>query len=66
MIRTFEYIPAVMPRICVYSGSSFGASPEYAMAAATFATACARSGLGIVYGGSSAGLMGVLAEAVGR
>jgi uncharacterized protein (TIGR00730 family) len=63
MIRTFQYIPAVMPRICVYSGSSFGASPEYATAAATFATACARRGLGIVYGGSSAGLMGVLAEA---
>ncbi len=52
-----------MPRICVYSGSSFGASPEYATVAASFATACARRGLGIVYGGSSAGLMGVLADA---
>jgi uncharacterized protein (TIGR00730 family) len=52
-----------MSRICVYSGSSFGASPEYATAAAAFATACVRRGLGIVYGGSSAGLMGVLADA---
>jgi uncharacterized protein (TIGR00730 family) len=52
-----------MARICVYSGSSFGASPEYATAAAVLATTCARRGLGIVYGGSSAGLMGVLADA---
>jgi hypothetical protein len=58
-----QYIPAAMARICVYSGSSFGASPEYATAAAVLATACARRGLGIVYGGSSAGLMGVLADA---
>jgi uncharacterized protein (TIGR00730 family) len=62
MIRIYPYIAAAMSRICVYSGSSFGASPEYATAAATFATACARRGLGIVYGGSSAGLMGVLAD----
>jgi uncharacterized protein (TIGR00730 family) len=57
------YIPTFMPRICVYSGSSFGASPEYATAAADFAIACARRGLGVVYGGGSAGLMGVLADA---
>jgi uncharacterized protein (TIGR00730 family) len=54
---------SAMPRICVYSGSSFGASPEYAAAAATFASGCARRELGIVYGGSGAGLMGVLADA---
>jgi uncharacterized protein (TIGR00730 family) len=54
---------AAMPRICIYSGSSFGASPKYATAAASLATACARRGLGIVYGGSRAGLMGVLADA---
>src|SRR5882672_1783823 len=51
-----------MPRICVYSGSSFGASPDYATAAARFGAACARRGLGIVYGGGSVGLMGVLAD----
>jgi uncharacterized protein (TIGR00730 family) len=51
-----------MLRICVYSGSSFGASPEYATAAATFGAACARRGLGVVYGGGSVGLMGVLAD----
>jgi uncharacterized protein (TIGR00730 family) len=63
MIQTFQYIASYMPRICVYSGSSLGASPEYATAAADFATACTRRGLGIVYGGGSAGLMGVLADA---
>ncbi len=52
-----------MPRICIYAGSSFGASPEYAAAAAAFGTACARRGLGIVYGGGRVGLMGVLADA---
>lgn len=51
-----------MLRICVYSGSSFGASPEYANAAATFGGICAQRGLGIVYGGGSVGLMGVLAD----
>ena len=51
-----------MRRICIYSGSSFGASPEYATAAASFGAACARRGLGIVYGGGSVGLMGVLAD----
>ena len=51
-----------MLRICVYSGSSFGASPAYAKAAATFGAACARRGLGVVYGGGSVGLMGVLAD----
>jgi len=52
-----------MRRICIYSGSSFGASPEYAAAAAAFGTACARRELGIVYGGGSVGLMGVMADA---
>lgn len=52
-----------MTRICVYSGSSFGASATYAEAAQSFGAACARRGLGIVYGGGGVGLMGVLADA---
>lgn len=52
-----------MTRICVYAGSSFGGSPSYAGAAAEFGAACARRGLGIVYGGGSVGLMGALADA---
>ncbi|MFN2475189.1 MAG: TIGR00730 family Rossman fold protein [Chthoniobacterales bacterium] len=51
-----------MYRICVYSGSSFGASHQYAAVAAAFGSACARRGFGIVYGGGSVGLMGVLAD----
>ena len=52
-----------MRRICVYCGSSFGASPDYARAAEEFGAACARRGFGIVYGGGHVGLMGVLADA---
>ena len=52
-----------MPRICVYAGSSLGASPEYARAATTFGTACARRGIGIVYGGGRFGMMGAVADA---
>jgi hypothetical protein len=52
-----------MTRICVYAGSSPGASPAYAAAARGFGRACARRGLGIVYGGGGSGLMGELADA---
>lgn len=52
-----------MFRLCIYAGSSFGGSADYSKAAAAFGAACARRGLGIVYGGGSVGLMGVLADA---
>jgi len=51
-----------MFRVCIYSGSSFGKSREYSVAAAAFGSACARRGLGIVYGGGSVGLMGIVAD----
>src|SRR5438034_1372549 len=51
-----------MSRICIYSGSSFGASRQYAAVASAFGIACARRGFGIVYGGGSVGLMGALAD----
>jgi len=50
-------------RVCVFAGSNAGTRPEYAAAARALATACAARGLGIVYGGGSVGLMGVLADA---
>ncbi|MGE5645416.1 MAG: TIGR00730 family Rossman fold protein [Acidobacteriota bacterium] len=50
-------------RICVYCGSSGGARPEYRAAAAAVGTALARRGVGLVYGGSNVGLMGVAADA---
>ena len=49
--------------VCVFCGSSPGANPAFAAAAAAVGTGLARRGLGLVYGGASAGLMGVLADA---
>jgi len=51
-------------RICVYCGSNRGQRPEYAAAAVRLASELVRRGLELVYGGSSKGIMGVLADAV--
>lgn len=50
-------------RVCVFAGSSPGARPEYAAAAAELGRALATAGVGVVYGGGAVGLMGVLADA---
>jgi uncharacterized protein (TIGR00730 family) len=50
-------------RVCLYAGSSPGADPSYADAAAEVSRALAGRGIGVVYGGASVGLMGVLADA---
>jgi uncharacterized protein (TIGR00730 family) len=52
-----------MKRICVFCGSSPGARPEYGEQARQLGIAIARRGLGLVYGGGSVGLMGVVADA---
>ena len=52
-----------MTRLCVFCGSAAGARPEYAAAARDLAAEFARRHLGLVYGGGSVGLMGVLADA---
>jgi uncharacterized protein (TIGR00730 family) len=52
-----------MKRICVFCGSSVGARPEYSEQARLLGLAIARRGLGLVYGGGSVGLMGVVADA---
>jgi uncharacterized protein (TIGR00730 family) len=49
-------------RVCVFCGSSPGARPAYADAAAEVGRLLADEGLGLVYGGARAGLMGVLAD----
>jgi uncharacterized protein (TIGR00730 family) len=51
-------------RICVFCGSSLGRLPEYRSATVAFGQLLAREGIGLVYGGAHAGLMGVLADAV--
>jgi uncharacterized protein (TIGR00730 family) len=50
-------------RLCVFSGSSPGAQPAYAEAARELGGALAAQGIGLVYGGASVGLMGVVADA---
>jgi hypothetical protein len=50
-------------RICVFCGSSAGVRSSYAVAAATLARYLAAKNIGIVYGGSHVGLMGILADA---
>ncbi|MCA9672273.1 MAG: TIGR00730 family Rossman fold protein [Myxococcales bacterium] len=49
-------------RVCIFCGSSPGARPSYAKAAIDLARALGDSGRGIVYGGSSTGLMGRIAD----
>jgi uncharacterized protein (TIGR00730 family) len=49
--------------VCIYAGSLEGARPEYRAGAEAFARLLARAGIGIVYGGGRAGLMGAIADA---
>jgi uncharacterized protein (TIGR00730 family) len=51
-------------RLCVFCGSASGVRPEYADVARELGTTLAERGVGVVYGGASVGLMGVVAEAV--
>jgi len=53
-----------MKRICVFCGSSSGSRPEYRTAAEDMGAELVRSNIGLVYGGTHVGLMGVLADAV--
>ncbi len=50
--------------ICVYCGSASGTDPIYVQAAEILGRDMARAGIGLVYGGGNAGLMGATARAV--
>lgn len=50
-------------RYCVFSGSSPGVREGYTMAADELGRLLVAEGIGLVYGGSSAGLMGTVANA---
>jgi len=52
--------------VCVYCGSGAGTNPAHAETARILGQAMAESGLGLVYGGGSLGLMGEVARAVLR
>jgi len=49
--------------VCVYCGSSFGSDPAHEAAATRLGQLIAESGLRLVYGGGSVGLMGTVANA---
>jgi uncharacterized protein (TIGR00730 family) len=53
-----------MKRVCVFCGSSPGARQVYADAAVAMGRALLDRGLGLVYGGGSVGLMGIVARTV--
>lgn len=53
----------MLKRVCVFCGSSLGSNHVYIQAANELGRAIADRGLGLVYGGSSVGLMGVVASA---
>src|SRR5262249_30258634 len=48
-------------KICVYCGSAEGADPVYEAAARKLGEAMAKAGIGLVFGGGAAGLMGAVA-----
>jgi uncharacterized protein (TIGR00730 family) len=49
--------------VAVFCGSAFGNNPAFRAEASALGTAIGNAGLGLVYGGASRGLMGVLADA---
>lgn len=53
-----------MKSICVYCGSSLGARKEYVEEARKLGQLLAQKNMTLVYGGSSIGIMGVIANAV--
>jgi uncharacterized protein (TIGR00730 family) len=55
-------VPIELRRVCVFCGSSRGTDPAYVDAAEATATELVRRGIGVVYGGGSVGLMGVVAD----
>lgn len=50
-------------RVAVYCGANAGTSPRFAQVARELGERLAQNRIGIVYGGASRGLMGVLADA---
>ncbi|MGM0450241.1 MAG: TIGR00730 family Rossman fold protein [Pseudomonadota bacterium] len=53
-----------MEYVCVYCGSRTGHDDAYAEAARQLGRALAENGLGLVYGGASIGMMGLVADSV--
>jgi uncharacterized protein (TIGR00730 family) len=54
----------MLHRVCVFCGSNLGTSPAFRDAATSLGQELVARGLGLVFGGGSVGLMGVVADAV--
>ena len=52
-----------MKRLCVFCGANVGRNPAYRDAAVALGEELAARDIGLVYGGASVGLMGVVADA---
>ncbi len=63
-VRTL--ITEKMKSLCVYCGSSHGATPLYAEAARILAKEMINNNIALVYGGGNVGLMGIIADEVLR
>ena len=67
VVLTMSHCSATSPdmstikNVCVYCGSGPGTNPEFVKAATAFGKTLANSGIGLVYGGGSIGLMGAVA-----
>jgi len=55
-----------MKSLCIYCGSSIGASAAYGEAAQLMAKVMVENNIALVYGGGNVGLMGVIADEVMR
>lgn len=64
MATTLRAAPRRVAALCVFCGSSPGHRPEYVEATQIFGRHLTRLGIGLIYGGASVGLMGVLADSV--
>jgi uncharacterized protein (TIGR00730 family) len=53
-----------LQNLCIYCGSSPGNRPEYVAEARCFGRTLVEQDIGLVYGGASIGLMGVVADTV--
>jgi len=56
--------PSKIRKICVYCGSGPGIDPAFVESARAFGTLLAKNAIGLVFGGGSVGMMGIIAKSV--
>jgi uncharacterized protein (TIGR00730 family) len=60
--RPDKHVARALRSLCVFCGSNAGTRPAYAAAARLTGEQLAASGIRVIYGGGSVGLMGILAD----